>query len=67
MTHTAPMHESQGTFTALSEPYERPCGKCGKWTTHRARRWDSNDGGYEDYEYTCLACGQVHWVDGIDS
>jgi len=67
MTHMAPMKESEGTFTALSEPCARPCRQCDKPTTHRERIWESHCGGYQDYEYTCLTCGTVHWVDGIDS
>ena len=66
MTHTGPMKESEGKFTQLGVEV-RPCARCRQPTRHHAVQWDSNCGGYEDFKYTCLNCGAVHWVDGIDS
>lgn len=66
MTHTGPMHESEGTFgPAVREG--RYCSTCKRNTPHKAEKWDSSDGAYTDYKYTCTVCGTVHWVDGIDS
>lgn len=64
MMHTGPIPESAGTF---DEPAvsERPCPKCGGKVT--CETWDSNDGAYTDYKYTCTTCGKAWWVDGIDS
>lgn len=66
MTHTGPMHESEGEFT-LREVDQRYCSTCKKITGHAAERWESKDGAYVDWKYTCLTCSLVHWVDGIDS
>lgn len=37
--------------------------------TAKCQKWESNDGGYEDYKYTCqdAECGHAWWVEGIDS
>jgi hypothetical protein len=66
MTHTGPMHESDGTLSAAL-PTSRFCKKCDKYTDHTEQMWESSCGGYEDYKYVCAVCGAVHWVDGIDS
>lgn len=68
MTHTGPMHEADGEFTKIGFEV-RPCaGQCAPaHTDHQCATWESNDGAYEDYRYTCTVCGAVHWVDGIDS
>lgn len=42
------------------------CRKC-RGGPVREQAWESTCGGYEDYKYTCQACGFVWWVDGIDS
>ena len=63
--HTQPMSESAGTLNA-SKPAQCGCRKCGKKeVTYQV--WESSCGGYEDFKYTCGACGHVWWVDGIDS
>jgi hypothetical protein len=61
-----PMAESEGTFTreAVAETF---CRREQALKDHRVQVWESNDGGYEDAKWTCLSCGTVHWVDGIDS
>ena len=66
MTHTGPMPESAGEFTATERGIK--CHKCGQ-PTAKCETWESSDGAYEDYKYTCQspACGYVWWVDGIDS
>lgn len=66
MTHGGPLPESAGTFTAEYLSLA-PCEKCAKWTHHRCDEWDSLCGAFTDYKYTCLTCGTVHWIDGIDS
>jgi hypothetical protein len=66
MTHTGSMPESAGRFSA-ERLIIRACKKCAKHTDHKAQTWESNCGSYEDYKFTCLTCGTVHWVDGIDS
>jgi hypothetical protein len=63
--HTGPMKDSDGDF-------KPGCGqkhKCRKCDAVEAtcEEWESSCGGYEDYRYTCGACGYVWWVDGIDS
>lgn len=65
MTH-GPMKESDGTFSAAGTA-ERSCARCRRDTVHDSEKWESSCGGYEDYKYTCLRCGAVHWVEGIDS
>jgi hypothetical protein len=74
MTHFGPMPDSAGIFTLETESltketakYLRHCNKCGKEQTHTCERWESHCGGYTDYRYTCVVCGAIHWVDGIDS
>jgi hypothetical protein len=66
MTHMNPMPESAGTFTKESV-VQTFCRREQAMLDHRVQVWESNDGAYEDYKYTCLSCGTVHWVDGIDS
>ena len=63
--HTQPMADSDGKFAKM-KPCEGKCRKCGK-AELSYREWESNCGGYEDYQYTCRACGHSWWVDGIDS
>jgi hypothetical protein len=65
MTHTGTLAESAGVFRDSIE-VERRCATCCLVTRHRAQCWESSDGAYEDYKYTCLICGRVHWVDGDD-
>lgn len=44
------------------------CRQCGK-TNVELDVWESSDGAYEDYRYTCMeaGCGNVWWVDGPDA
>lgn len=63
--HTGPMDEHEGKLST-PEAKKYVCQKCGK-TEMTCRTWESSCGGYEDYKYTCGACGHVRWVDGIDS
>lgn len=63
--HTGPMPESAGTLSTAEAPlYE--CRKC-REKKAQCQTWDSSCGGYTDYKYTCLGCGHIWWVDGIDS
>jgi len=62
--HTGPMSEMDGDFTKSEKG--PPCRKCGGGPVVR-ETWESSCGGYEDYKYTCQACGDVRWVDGGDS
>ena len=64
MTH-GPMRESDGVFS-MSEDTDCECRHCHAFAV-TVRQWDSNCGGYEDYKYTCGACGHVWWIEGIDS
>jgi hypothetical protein len=66
MTHTGPMPESAGTITD-TQTCTRHCLKCAEATQHLAQLWESNCGGYEDMKFTCMICGTVEWIDGIDS
>ena len=59
------MSESDGEFTK-TEKEKYTCHKCNKKEV-TCQVWESSCGGYEDYKYTCGACGHVWWVDGIDS
>lgn len=66
MTH-GQMKEIEGDFTELAPHGPMVCLGCGHTTMHRCQRWDSKDGAYEDYKHTCLECGYVEWMEGIDS
>lgn len=65
MTHTGPLCDSDGTFGSEQSTNE-PCRQC-RARTVTACLWESNDGAYEDWRFTCLLCGHIWWVDGIDS
>lgn len=45
----------------------RPCKNCGDPTQVVYRVVEASDGGHEDYQYHCQACGVEWWIDGIDS
>jgi len=64
--HTAPMADSQGKFAEFKVQTDEPCRKCG---THAVsmREWESDCGGWEDYQYKCHHCGHTWWVEGIDA
>lgn len=42
------------------------CEKCDNETVYYDA-WESSDGAYEDYHYTCINCGYDYWVDGPDA
>jgi len=65
MTHMRPMSESEGEFTSTHR-HAATCRKC-KSENVTCKTWESSDGAYEDYKYTCQDCGHVWWVDGIDA
>ena len=65
MTHINPIPEHQGTLSAAAEK-RYACRKCSK-AEATCQTWESSCGGYEDFKYTCAACGHVWWIDGIDS
>lgn len=65
MTHTQEMPDSAGKFGSKQEVPE-PCRYCGNEYVH-VQSWESNCGGYEDYRYSCSACGRFWWVEGADS
>lgn len=54
-------------------PYDGPATavalKCPKCPSESIKRqvWESSDGAYEDYHFTCPDCGFNWWVDGPDA
>lgn len=46
---------------------EKPCRHCGVVGQWFWRLRNSSDGGYQDEENHCRACGKRWWVDGSDS
>lgn len=67
MTHMGPMPESSGQLSEAKVREELPCRRCKETGCVAMQIWESSCGGYEDLKFTCLACGKVWWVDGIDS
>lgn len=65
MTHMKEMSDSEGDF-GLPQKSSRKCRSCNSPNVS-VRTWESSDGGYEDYNYTCQDCGYDWWIDGIDS
>lgn len=65
MTTSRKFSELEGEFTR-SEQSQTPCRKCGGRNV-KCQTWESSDGGYEDYKYTCGDCSHIWWIDGIDS
>lgn len=60
-----PVEESDGALQS-PQPSTTLCPKCQHGNvTYQV--WESSDGAYEDYKYTCPTCAHVWWVDGIDS
>lgn len=43
-----------------------PCRKCGGSNVWY-RVWESSDGAFEDYHYTCNDCECDWWIDGPDA
>lgn len=64
MTHTRQMAEYEGVL-GESKPTEYLCPACK--TPMTVQEWESSDGGWVDFKYTCPGCRKVVWVDGIDS
>ena len=58
------MEDSDGDF-GVWVGCESLCRKCEGALQYRT--WESKCGGYVDYQYRCLNCGHVYWIDGIDS
>jgi len=65
MTHMHPVLETAGDFVSVTL-VDRRCRACDKPTEHRAQVWESLDGAYVDTQFTCLTCGAVNWVVGVD-
>ena len=65
MTTSKQYQDSDGTFEGGGMD-DRPCRACGEVNV-KYRIWESSDGAYEDYKYTCMSCGACWWIDGIDS
>lgn len=63
MIHTGPV---QGKFTSDVKKSHKECPQCGKFEVYYTT-WESDCGGYEDYQYECEACEYVWWVEGPDS
>lgn len=42
------------------------CRVCHKQTV-KYQVWESSDGAYDDYKFTCMNCGASWWIDGCDS
>jgi len=65
MTHTGPIAENAGTFDA-PQATQCHCRACDEQTV-TVQTWDSNDGAFTDYKYTCSSCGHTWWIDGPDA
>lgn len=65
MTTNRKFADSEGQFKPV-EICVTACPNCRKENV-TCQSWESNDGAYEDYKYTCTDCGHVWWIDGIDS
>lgn len=63
--HTEPLKDSEGTFCA-PVACSADCRRCHQQSV-TWQSWESHCGGYEDFKFTCGACGHLWWVDGIDS
>lgn len=63
MIHTGPV---PGKFTSAAVKSQMKCVACGEQQVS-CTPWESDCGGYEDYQYECDACGKVWWVEGPDS
>jgi hypothetical protein len=61
--HTGPV---PGKFDGDAKLVAWPCKKCGNEQTEE-RSWESSDGAYDDYKYTCPKCGHSWWEEGPDA
>jgi lysyl-tRNA synthetase class I len=43
------------------------CSHCSRVGTVKYREWESDNGGFLDYQYACSTCGHEWWIDGIDT
>lgn len=65
MTDTKQYADREGEFSPW-QPTEARCWHAGCRQPVEERKWESKDGGFEDYQYRC-ANGHTWWIDGIDS
>ncbi len=62
--HTGPV---PGRFTDEADKLvDWPCKRC-KYPQTEQRLWESSDGAYEDYKFTCPNCGHSWWEEGADA
>lgn len=64
--HSQPMKDSDGTFDGWKACPTTACRRCKKLTV-KSREWDSSDGAYEDYQFSCYSCGHTWWIEGPDA
>lgn len=62
-----PMAESEGVLGVEEKTTTRCRNRNCDSTDVVCQKWDSSDGGYTDWKYTCRACGHVWWIDGPDA
>ncbi len=55
--HTGPIPESDGTLTPADAKLW-PCRKC-RQQAATCEKWESSDGAFTDYKYTCTKCGST--------
>jgi hypothetical protein len=65
VTHTRAYDDDEGEFSAEEKVSRRLCPVCK--TPMTMRSWESSDGAFEDFRYTCPECANVVWIDGIDA
>ena len=48
--------------------FEAPEFRCRACQSDRVyyREWESDDGGYTDWQYECRSCERIWWVEGSD-
>ena len=58
-----------GEFTTDWESQQmlERCAGCDAEGWIWVRKWESDCGGFEDYQFRCFACGKTWWVEGPDS
>lgn len=63
--HINSMPEDAGEFNTVAT--RRVCPVCR--SPMKCEQWDSSDGAYEDFKYSCSNndCRHTYWIDGIDS